>query len=121
MMKYKYISLAVILSFFSLGCDFLVTPEGEGKTDTEQEQPSDPGQDPEVIPDPEETGEFNIIAWSDITNDGDPSDCEWKFQKLLDADFNIYLGWFDNADKVELVLSTADKVGIIDKAGQRGF
>lgn len=120
MMKFKYILSAVIFSFFFFGCDFIITPEGGDDTgveqgpspDPEQDPEQNPDQEPETIPDPQETGRFNIIAWSDITNDGDPSDCEWKLQKLVEADFNMYLGWFDTAEKVEFVLSTADKVGI---------
>lgn len=120
MMKFKYILSAVIFSFFFFGCDFIITPEGGDDTDVEQGPSSDleqdpeqnPDQEPETIPDPQETGQFNIIAWSDISNNGDPSDCEWKLQKLVEADFNMYLGWFDSAEKVEFVLSTADKVGI---------
>lgn len=120
MMKFKYILSAVIFSFFFFGCDFIIAPEGGDDTgveqgpspDPEQDPEQNPDQEPETIPDPQETGRFNIIAWSDITNDGDPSDCEWKLQKLVEADFNMYLGWFDTAEKVEFVLSTADKVGI---------
>ena len=108
------------MSIFSIGCDSLITPEGEEGTGTEQGPSSDPEQDPEQnpeqkpedIPDPQETGKFNIIAWSDITDNGDPSECEWKLQKLLEADFNMYLGWFDSADKVEFLLSAADRVGM---------
>ena len=120
MMKFKYILSAVIFSFFFFGCDFIITPEGGDDTDVEQGPSSDleqdpeqnPDQEPETIPDPQETGQFNIIAWSDISNNGDPSECEWKFQKLVEADFNMYLGWFDAADKVEFLLSAADRVGI---------
>lgn len=120
MMKFKYILSAVIFSFFFFGCDFIITPEGgddigveQGpSSDLEQDPEQNPDQEPETIPDPQETGQFNIIAWSDISNNGDPSECEWKFQKLVEADFNMYLGWFDAADKVEFLLSAADRVGI---------
>lgn len=120
MMKFKYILSAVIFSFFFFGCDFIITPEGGDDTgveqgpssDLEQDPEQNPDQEPETIPDPQETGQFNIIAWSDISNNGDPSECEWKFQKLVEADFNMYLGWFDAADKVEFLLSAADRVGI---------
>ena len=82
MMKFKYILSAVIFSFFFFGCDFIITPEGGDDTgveqgpssDLEQDPEQNPDQEPETIPDPQETGQFNIIAWSDISNNGDPSE-----------------------------------------------
>ena len=112
MMKVKYILFAFVLSVFSVGCDQKITPGGEEGSSTEQGPSSDQGQDQEDNPDMQGTGKFQIIAWSDITDNGDPAECEWKFQKLLEADFNMYLGWFDTAEKVEFVLSAADRVGL---------
>ena len=52
---------------------------------------------------------FIILAWSDIIS---ASDAEWKLQKMVEAGFNTYLGWFDTLAEVDMLLSAADKVGI---------
>lgn len=52
---------------------------------------------------------FIILAWSDIIS---ASNAEWKLQKMMEAGFNTYLGWFDTLAEVDMLLSAADKVGI---------
>ena len=53
--------------------------------------------------------EFVILAWSDIIDAGT---CKWKLEKMVQADFNAYLGWFDTYSEVESLLDAADEVGI---------
>lgn len=102
MMRFAYILSAAVLALFSIGCEPLVAPEGEDEPETGQNPGQNPEQGPEDVTDPEETGEFMIIAWSDIV---DAFNSEWKLQKLIDADFNIYLGWYDSYDNLSFSIS----------------
>ena len=70
---------------------------------TEQDS-ADPSED-QII----QEGDFTILAWSDIV---DPSAAQWKYEKLLEAGFDTYLGWYDSFDKVEKSLEAADKTGL---------
>lgn len=53
-------------------------------------------------------GEFIILSWSDIID----ADAEWKLEKLKEAGFNAYLGWFDTFAEVDAILTSADRLGM---------
>ena len=53
-------------------------------------------------------GEFIILSWSDIID----ADAEWKLEKLKEAGFNAYLGWFKTCAEVDAILTSADRLGM---------
>ncbi len=53
-------------------------------------------------------GGFPIIAWTDV----EPTDFAQRFTTMKDCGINVYLGWYDNLDKVMAALDGAQKAGI---------
>lgn len=92
MMKRIYIYLVIISAVLLFGCE---KPSGQEGGET-------------LRPEPEEMEEFIILSWSDIIN----ADAEWKLEKMKEAGFNAYLGWFDTFAEVDAILTSADKLGM---------
>ena len=110
-MKLYYKILSMIFAVALVACTPEATPD-----------PVDPAPDggtenvPDTNPEPEEEfaseeakGEFIILAWSDIL---DAYDSKWKLEKMVEAQFDTYLGWFDTAEEVEALLTAADETGM---------
>ena len=53
--------------------------------------------------------EFIFLTWTGIV---DVSYAEWQLQKMVEAGINVYLGWRETFDELEVILNAADKVGI---------
>nr|AIF26780.1 hypothetical protein [uncultured bacterium fosmid pJB92C9] len=66
------------------------------------------GDNPEIKPVPEEYHEFPIVAWTGI----DAADAGRKLGPMKDCGFNIYLGWYDTFEEVDMMLKAADSVGV---------
>jgi len=94
MMKRLYLLAASALVLLSAGCE---------KPEPEVQGPDMPQQEVQA---PEE---FIILSWSDII---DANNSKWKLEKMKEADFNAYLGWFDTYAEVEALLTAADEVGM---------
>lgn len=92
MMKRIYIYLVIISAVLLFGCE---KPSGQEGGET-------------LRPEPEKMEEFIILSWSDIIN----ADAEWKLEKMKEAGFNAYLGWFDTFAEVDAILTSADKLGM---------
>ena len=91
MIKFLSILAGIIAASLVFSCDSSLSPE-------EQPDPGTPGQ--------QAPGEFIILSWSDIIN----ADAEWKLEKMKEAGFNAYLGWFDTFAEVDAILTSADKL-----------
>ena len=91
MIKFLSILAGIIAASLVFSCDSSLSPE-------EQPGPGTPGQ--------QAPGEFIILSWSDIIN----ADAEWKLEKMKEAGFNAYLGWFDTFAEVDAILTSADKL-----------
>jgi len=90
MMKRLSIIIGVLAAVVLSGCE--KTPSSGGQTTC-----------PEV-----NQGEFIILSWSDIID----ADAEWKLEKLKEAGFNAYLGWFKTFAEVDAILTSADRLGM---------
>ena len=53
--------------------------------------------------------EFILLTWTGVV---DINYADWQLQKMVEAGFNMYLGWWNNIEEVEKLLTSADKAGI---------
>lgn len=95
----KYIFILTAFTLLAAGC----TPSA--KQDSETPSVPQKGSVPALV-DP--SGHFTILSWTGVKN----SYAEYGFQKLVEAGFNTYLGWYDNISEAEVALTKADAAGI---------
>lgn len=94
-MKKLLLTLSTVIFFSACG---EVSPDGPGSG----------GPKKAFVPESIDPDHFTILSWTGVKNEY----ADYGFQKLLEAGFNTYLGWYDNISEADYALSKADKAGI---------
>ena len=109
-MRYRLIAaIAAVTALFVCCSKNPSVPETSA--DPSANPSEEPSLDPEFDPlsEPEATGHFVILSWSDIVY---VKDAAWKYKLLVDGGFNTYLGWYGTYAEVEESLTCADEAGL---------
>lgn len=91
--------LVTFLLIFSFGCKPYEMPNISGSGSG-----SGSGAPIMAVPD-----EFILLTWTGVV---DINQADWQLQKMVEAGFNMYLGWWDSIEDVEKLLTAADNAGI---------